>query len=1122
MAKQAKIHRSFHEHLILNRWVLSLLGQGSFADLKSVLSDERLIGLNEDGQSRFFEAFQLRSLFPFSEKISEEDVRRYDLNIVRHWQQITAKRNQDSGHPLQMKYFQYLSLLFTEIYLDWFFNRQAEMLAGLNETLANYQKEKGYLELSDYQAADLNKIAFWNATGSGKTLLMHVNILQYQYYCPEKIDQIILLTPNEGLSHQHLQEFLNSGFQATFFNKNNQSGDLLNSVQIIDINKLADKHGDKTVAVESLAGQNLVLVDEGHRGTSGNRSTSGNRGTSGKTWFERREQLIGDGFAFEYSATFGQAVSKGKIVKEQIEEWQKDKAKLLFGKKSLKGLDEYQLAQLQPDVLALQEIRQLAMLEVYAKAVLFDYSYKYFYADGYGKESQILNLRDADYQAHGDMYLTACLLVFYQQLYLFEQHQKAISSFQIEKPLWVFVGHTVNKSKSSNKESEDEKQEKSDILKILRFLAHFLNDRAVIENRLKQLLSDTAVLTNKDGANIFAGQFTPLMSFLGKEADLYNDILQKVFNTAIDGRLQVALLKGKEADGELSLSVGNAAPFGVINIGDASSFAKTVATQTTFDVIQNEFASSLFRRINTADSDIQLLIGSKKFTEGWSSWRVSTMGLLNMGKSEGSQIIQLFGRGVRLKGQGYSLKRSQAHERPKGVFLEKLETLNIFGIAAGYMEEFKKYLKEEGITPPDEMLTVDFKVRPNLPNTKLKTVQLKDGYKDNQKMGFKRQEKGISFFSLPEKYLGKVKRLQVDLDMYPKIETAGTVGERTPLDKREKNTLDKALFAFFDWETIYLALWEYKWQRSWWNVQLNKTVIQQFAQTDGWYQLWIPKDRLTIRTFADIHYQQGILIELLKLYMQRFYQSLKGMYEGQYYEVVEVNSDYPALQNGYQFSIENHDDGREYAKKLSQLKDVIESGQLKEVLGWQAANITAICFEPHLYYPIMTLENAEALPLTMKPMDMNEASEIRFVQDLQAAYQDGSLKNWIGDKDFYLLRNAANKKKGLGFALAGNFYPDFLLWLVDRETGKQWLSFIDPKGILQMGINDPKFGLAEEVKNLQKENGLDIQLNAFILSITKREDVLHVNVEDYGKKNILFMQDKDYLEVMFEKILKSE
>ncbi|MFZ7259678.1 DEAD/DEAH box helicase family protein [Avibacterium avium] len=1096
MAKQKKTaskkHRTFHAHLILNRWVLSLLGQNSFEDLKKALKDNDLIGLNNEGQTLFFEA--LKDVF--SKKISEEDFRRYDLNIVRHWQKITEKRNQASGHQLQMKYFQYLSLLFTEIYLDWFVHRTEAMLAGLNQTLASYKQENDHLDLSDYQAEDLNKIAFWNATGSGKTLLMHVNILQYQHYCPEKIEQVILLTPNEGLSQQHLQELEQSNFSATLFDKNkspNQGG-LYEAIQVIDINKLADKHGDKTVAVESFSGSNLVLVDEGHRGTSGD------------AWLKRREQLIGNGFAFEYSATFGQAVSKGKTVKEQITEWQKKQAGILFGKKSLKGLDEHQLAQLQPDVLALQEIKQSAMLEVYAKAVLFDYSYKYFYADGYGKESQILNLRDEDYAPHGEMYLTACLLVFYQQLYLFERHQKAIASFQIEKPLWVFVG---------NKVADDD----SDILKILQFLAHFLNDRTTIERRLKQLLSDTAVLTDSKGNNIFQGQFVPLMDFLGKEAELYNDILHKVFNTAIDGRLQVALLKNKTAEGELALSVGNAKPFGVINIGDAKSFAKTAEQESAFETVQNDFSPSLFREINRKNSEIHLLIGSKKFTEGWSSWRVSTMGLLNMGKSEGSQIIQLFGRGVRLKGQGYSLKRSQAQERPKGVFLEKLETLNIFGIAAGYMEEFKKYLKEEGITPPDEMITVDFKVQPNLPQRTLKTLQLKDGYKDNQKNGFKRQETNIEFFRLPEKYQGKIKRLHIELDLYPKIETTGTAEKATPLDKREQNSLDKDLFAFFDWEAIYLALWEYKWQRSWWNLHLHKKVIQDFAQTDGWYRLFIPKESLTVRCYANIEKQQTILIELLKLYMQRFYQGLKAAYEGEFYETVVVDANHPSLQNSYQFNIENNDDGRTYAEKLLRLKNVIESGQLKDVLGWQAPNITAICFEPHLYYPIMTLENAEALPFTMKPMDMNEASEIRFVQDLQAAHEDGRLKNWIGDKDLYLLRNAANKNKGLGFALAGNFYPDFLLWLVDRETGKQWLSLIDPKGILHMGIDDPKFGLAEEVRNLQKKNSLDIQLNAFILSITRREDLLHTDIEDYAEKNILFMQDGDYLQEMFERIL---
>ena len=53
--------------------------------------------------------------------------------------------------------------------------------------------------------------------------------------------------------------------------------------------------------------------------------------------------------------------------------------------------------------------------------------------------------------------------------------------------------------------------------------------------------------------------------------------------------------------------------------------------------------------IKSERSTIHILIGAKKFMEGWSSYRVSTMGLLNVGKTEGSQIIQLFGRGVGLE-----------------------------------------------------------------------------------------------------------------------------------------------------------------------------------------------------------------------------------------------------------------------------------------------------------------------------------------------------------------------------------------------------------------------------------------------------------------------------------------
>lgn len=1092
MAKNsAKNHRSFHDELVLNRFILSYLGLSDFAALQKILSDERLIGINQEGQTYFFEALSQAGL---SAVIDEDSLRRYDGNIVRHWQKVTKERNKKSGHVLQMKYFQYLSLLFTEIYLDGYFHQRKQMLLGLN-ALLNEHQELGFFP---YDEDDLNKIAFWNATGSGKTLLMHVNILQYQDYCTDKIDQIIVLTPNEGLSHQHNQELMQSGFFPLIFGKN--QGNMLkepNEVLIIDINKLADKTGEKTVAVESFAGRNLVLVDEGHRGASGD------------SWLRLRESLISAGFSFEYSATFGQAVAKSKTLAQEIEAWQKNQAGSLFGKKSLKGLSDDDLARLTPDALTLQEeIKPRALREVYAKAVLFDYSYKYFYADGYGKESQILNLHDEDYERHSNSYLIACLLSFYQQCYLYERHKKALSPFLLEKPLWIFVGNTVS-------------HEDSDILVIVQFLAYFLGQPEVVKRHLHSLLSDTAELTDPHGNNIFLGQFIPLMHYLGKEADLYQDILQKVFNTAIDGRLQLTRLKN--ADGEFALSVGSGEAFGVINIGDTKKFANLLEQEKTIDVLDNDFTASLFKEINQPDSPISLLIGAKKFTEGWSSWRVSTMGLLNIGKNEGSQIIQLFGRGVRLKGQNFSLKRTQESERPKDVFLEKLETLNIFGIRAGYMETFKNYLKTEGITPKDEMLTLDFRVRSNLPEKRLKTLQLKNGYKDNQSMGFKRQEKGFSFFLLPEKYRGKIKPIVVELDLYPKIEVQRSKEKIMSLDKRQQHRLDTVLFSLFDWEEIYLALWEEKWLRSWWNLRLEKEHIQSFARKNDWYKLYCPPDFLTINSFSDIKKQQEILIDLLSLYMKRFYQTLKAAYEGQFYEAVWVDKDNPSLQNSYQFTIENTDEGRGYYDKLMALKVIIEKGTLKEALNWQAASITAICFEPHLYYPIMTLANKEDLPLTMKPMDMNEMSEIRFVQDLQAAANSGKLKSWIGDKSLYLLRNAANKNKGLGFALAGNFYPDFLLWLTDGASDKQWLSFIDPKGILHMGINHPKFGLAEEVKKLQKDNAIDMNLNAFILSITKKEELPHqYDEEAYRKKNILFMQEQDYLQILFAKMLETE
>lgn len=1069
---------TFHDHLVLNRYFLSLFNAEKLQDLKARLGDD---GQIENGQTHFFDALVRSQLF-HTDHISENDLLRYDRNIVRHWQKITEKRNDVSGHVLQMKYFQYLSLLFTEIYLDFYFNRQAAFQTVLNAQLEKYQTElgdKNAEKRTPYAASDLNTIAFWNATGSGKTLVMHVNILQYLDYCPEKIDKIIVLTPREGLSNQHVIELEESGFSASLFDKNRISPNLsLNftssdtvSVEVIDINKLGEKSGDKTVAVAELAGHNLVLVDEGHSGSS----------AEDGAWQKRREALISDGFAFEYSATLGQAVSDKKNT----------------------------------------------LREKYAKCILFDYSYKYFYADGYGKESLILNLKNDYFAEHEKLYFTACLLSFYQQMYLFEKFSEKLTAWNIEKPLMVFVGKSVADKTSSN-ETADQKQEKSDVQKILDFLAFFLNEAELAKSYLADLVADKARLLDNTDNNIFLQRFTALMDFVGREDDLYADMLKRLFNADSQARLQLTLLK--KASGELSLAVGNNPAFGVINIGSAADFAKSAENNPAFDTANDdEFGEGLFETINQKSSSINVLIGAKKFTEGWSSWRVSTMGLLNMGKKEGSQIIQMFGRGVRLKGRDFSLKRSVSGERPKGVHLEKLETLNIFGINANYMDQFRKYLAEEGVNL-DEIITIDFKVQPNLPKgIKLKILKLDEEYKGNRQKSFKRTE-NVYLFEIPEKWQSKVKEPIAILDCYPRLESVVSKGNQLEqsLDKQKKQgLLDSRLFNLFDWDKIYLTLQKSKMLQSLNNLRLDRERLKKFAYRNDWYKLYIPPTELAVTDFSSVRKQEGLMLELLTDYLEAFYKAMKGAYEGQFYREILVDEENGSMVENYEFSVNLEADGGNYQAKLEDLKTRVESGELAKVLGWKAPNIEAICFNPHLFYPLMTIENQAALPFTMKPLSMKEESEIQFVEGLKNAHAAGLLSEWTGGKELYLLRNAANKAKGLGFALAGNFYPDFLLWLVDKENGRQWLTFVDPKGIRNMTWEHPKFSLFESVKTLEKELKLGLTLNSFILSITPYSGLLNDGAaalydkteEEFTNKHILFMDKADYLQKMFTMIL---
>ena len=68
-------------------------------------------------------------------------------------------------------------------YLDRFFGNREGMLTDLNAFVERFNRHwDDYADVPPYNEDDLHKLCMQNATGSGKTLLMHINLLQYRHY----------------------------------------------------------------------------------------------------------------------------------------------------------------------------------------------------------------------------------------------------------------------------------------------------------------------------------------------------------------------------------------------------------------------------------------------------------------------------------------------------------------------------------------------------------------------------------------------------------------------------------------------------------------------------------------------------------------------------------------------------------------------------------------------------------------------------------------------------------------------------------------------------------------------------------------------------------------------------
>ena len=264
---------------------------------------------------------------------------------------------------------------------------------------------------------------------------------------------------------------------------------------------------------------------------------------------------------------------------------------------------------------------------------------------------------------------------------------------------------------------------------------------------------------------------------------------------------------------------------------------------------------------------------------------------------------------------------------------------------------------------------------------------------------------------------------------------------------------------------------------------------------------------------------QEIAATLLKKYCDHLYNAKRMDYEKdklEYRYLDEVEAE--LLANGkpgnlfdeYTFLVEKS--RTDIIEKLKELKAQIESGNFAD---WSFRSIFSFNFDRHLYKPLIHIKDSE---LKVMPVALNEG-ENKFVRDLKAYYEAHKVD--FEKRELFLLRNLG-RGHGIGFFQAHNFYPDFIMWLVEGK--KQQIIFIDPHGMrmAQGGFNDPKVRFYREVKTLERQIGdADVALDSFVISVTPFGQIglwdNRLTQKDFEDQHVLFQDESGaYIAKIFD------
>lgn len=546
----------------------------------------------------------------------------------------------------KMAFFEYYKLNGLEENFDYNLRKKEDSKTA--KYLLEYPEDYPVVDNKISFAHFINRMSFWMATGSGKTLII-VKLIEFlgKLIVEKELPKydILFLAHRDNLLEQfrnHVEEFNSFNFETKINLKNLRDYENVKRENVLPFAKneitvfyyrsdlISDEHKEKIVNFRNYdnAGRWYILLDEAHKGDKED---------------SKRQILYSilsrNGFLLNFSATF-------------------------------------------------TDPRDFA-------TCAFNFNLSKFVEEGYGKHIYVSQTDISAFHNQSDftplekqkIVLKTLLLLAYISKD-FEKIKKIDSSLY-HRPLLLTLVNSVDIEESDLELffRELEKVARNDIRKDLFEQA---KQELINEFRAHQKFEfeDSDFVLESDA-------ITNLQ---------YDDILGYVFNAKTPGKIEV--LKIPNNRNELIFKLRTAEkPFALIKIGDISGWLKDKLEG--YEINESFENESYFRRLNQDDSDINILMGSRSFYEGWDSNRPNLILFVNIGIGNDAKkfVLQSVGRGVRIEPLENKRKRLQnlfnAKQVPEGLvqkiknFILPIESLFVYGTNAQNLKEIIATLNAE-------------------------------------------------------------------------------------------------------------------------------------------------------------------------------------------------------------------------------------------------------------------------------------------------------------------------------------------------------------------------------------------------------------------------------------------